>query len=173
MSCGSPRIIEVSASLTRPSDTNNYADNDLVANSTTAGSVVPLSFTIPVGNGRGIKIVGAKLQKTGTAVTGATFDLLLFASSPTVTAGDNAAFATTAVNTSNYIGTIALPAMAAYTDDALSVITSGPQTGGFNPLYTYMRSTDTIYGLIQCAAAYTDEASGEVFTATLLIEQTD
>jgi hypothetical protein len=34
----------VSARFTRPSDTTAYASGDLVANSTTAGSVVPMSF---------------------------------------------------------------------------------------------------------------------------------
>ena len=35
-----------SQSFTRPGDTTPYASGDLVANSTTAGSVVPLTFTI-------------------------------------------------------------------------------------------------------------------------------
>lgn len=170
MSCG-VTFVEVSDSFSRPADTNNYADNDLVANSETAGSVEPLAFAIPVGNGRGFKIVGAKLQKSGVAVTGATFELHLFGSEPTSTAGDNAAFATTTVDTANFLGTIAFPAMTAYTDDALAIIHSGAVTGGFNPIHGYLRSTDTIYGLIQCAAAYTDEASAETFTATLQIEQ--
>lgn len=171
MTVGKPVITEVSDSFTRPADTTNYADNDLVANSATAGSVEPLAFSIPVGNGRGIKIIGAKLQKSGTAVTGATFELHLFAEEPTTTAGDNEAFATTTVDTSGFLGTITFPAMSAYTDDALAIVHVGDQTGGVNPITTYLRSTDVIYGLIQCAAAYTDEASAETFTATLIIEQ--
>jgi len=34
-----------SASFTRPANTTAYADGDLVANSATAASVVPLTFT--------------------------------------------------------------------------------------------------------------------------------
>ena len=36
----------LSASLTRPADTNAYALGDLVADSTTAGAVTPLSFSV-------------------------------------------------------------------------------------------------------------------------------
>ena len=168
MAVGKPIITELTDSFTRPSDTNNYADNDLVANSTTAGSVTPMTFEVPVGNGRGIKIVGAKLQKSGIAVTGANFSLQLYAASPTVANGDNGAFST---NVASYIGAIVFPIMTAYTDDAQTVVYSGAVSGGFNPLYTYLRSTDTIYALVKCEEAYTDEASAEVFTATLIIEQ--
>jgi hypothetical protein len=39
-------INTVSATFTRPSDTTAYASGDLVANSTTAGSVTPLTLTL-------------------------------------------------------------------------------------------------------------------------------
>lgn len=171
MACGSPRIRTASASFTRPADTNNYADNDLVANSTSAGSVVPMEFAIGVGNGRGIRIVGATIQKSGVAVTGATFELWLFGTTPTSTAGDNAAFATTAVDTAQHLGNFIFPAMAAYTNDARAMTYVGDQTGGQNPIFHYMSGESVIYGLLQTAAAYTDEASGETFTITLIYEQ--
>ena len=171
MSCSGIHLRSSSDSFTRPSNTTNYSDNQLVANSTTAASVLPLSFTIDVEDGRGIEIVGIKLQKSGIAVTGATFTVWLFASSPTVTVGDGSTFATTTVDTSGFIGQVDLSAMEAYTDDAMSTIRAGAVSGGFNPFVTYLSSTETIYGLIQTAAAYTDEASGETFTATIFYKQ--
>jgi len=171
MACSGVHLRSASDSFTRPADTNNYSDNDLVANSTAAGSVEPLEFAIDTGEGRGIEIVGIKLQKSGTAVTGATFTVWLFASDPTSTAGDNVAFATTTVDTAGFIGQVDLPAMEAYTDDAMAQIRAGAVSGGFNPFVTYLSSTSTIYGLIQAAAAYTDEASAETFTCTIFYKQ--
>ena len=41
----------VTATLTRPADTTAYASGDLVANSTTAGSVTPLTFNAGASQG--------------------------------------------------------------------------------------------------------------------------
>ena len=98
-----------SDSFDRPADTNNYADNDLVANSVTAGSVTPLEFAIGTGDGRGIEIVGATLQKSGTAVTGATFEMYLFEQEPTTAVGDNVAFTSASFTTSGFLGIIVFP----------------------------------------------------------------
>jgi hypothetical protein len=43
MSCGGPHLRSASDSFVAVA-AGDYADNDLVANSTTAGSVVPMSF---------------------------------------------------------------------------------------------------------------------------------
>lgn len=171
--CTGTKLRSASDSFTRPADTLNYADNDLVANSTTAGSVEPLEFSIGTGEGRGIEILGASLQKSGTGVTGATFELHLFSIEPTTTAGDNAAYAFTASPVSGYLGTIVFPTMQAFSDDAHAIVNVGDQTGGINPIRVYLSSSSIIYGLIHCAAAYTDEASGETFTATIIYKQYD
>lgn len=165
-------IREYTDSFNRPADTNNYADNDLVANSVTAGSVEPLAFQLGTGNGKGASILSARLQKSGVAVTGATFELHLFKTSPTSTAGDNEAFATTTVNTADFIGTIAFPAMAAYTNDALAIRKLGDGASDTMTNSFQVPANGVIYGLIQCGAAYTDEASGETFTATIVVEHT-
>lgn len=163
-----PYVTSVSYSFTRPSDTTAYADEDLVANSTTAGSVVPMSFPIGVANGRGVKIVGLTILKSdGTDVANATFSVRLYGSSPTVANGDNGAIST---DVAGYIGEISPAIMLAYTDDAKTQIYAGAVSGGFNPLYHYLRSSSTIYGLLKAEAAYTP-ASAETFTVTLLIEQ--
>jgi hypothetical protein len=168
MGIGKPTVDQVSNNFTRPADTSAYSANDLIANSTTAGSVVPLSFSISIGNGRGVKIVGARLSKTDeTDVANSSIILHLWTASPTPANGDNGAFSTTGAG---YIGKITFPTMTAFTDDAFAVMESGAVSGGFNPLQTYLRATDTIYGLLQAVAAYSP-ASAEVFTVTLTIEQ--
>ena len=54
------------ASFTRPADTTAYASGDLVANSTTAGSVIPMTFVIRPEN-RGSMIRRARIKKSGTS----------------------------------------------------------------------------------------------------------
>ena len=163
MSCGTS-LRSSTDSFNRPADTTDYADNDLVANSTTAGNVTPLEFEIPVGNGRGLEIVGATLQKSGTGVTGATFELYLFSQAPETAVGDNAAFTPASFSTSGFIGIIVFPTMSAFSDDARAIKYD-------ESLPVYLSSGDTIYGLLVTAAAYTDEASEETFTATIIFKQ--
>lgn len=164
MTCSAVHLRSSSDSFNRPADTNDYADNDLVANSTTAGQVTPLEFSVTPGNGRGFEIIGATLQKSGAGVTGATFELYLFAQEPTTAVGDNAAFTPASFTTSGFIGVVAFPAMTAFSDDARAVKYS-------ESLPVYLSADSTIYGLLVTAAAYTDEASEETFTATIIYKQ--
>lgn len=162
-----PIFATIDDTFDRPADTSVYADEDLIANSTTAGDVVPLAFSVSVGNGRGVRITKAKLIKSGIVVTNATFSLYLYAEEPVVVNGDNGALST---DEASFIGQINFPIMTAYTDDASSLIHSGSVSGGFNAIEHYMRTTDTIYGLLKAEAAYTP-ASAETFTVILTIEQ--
>lgn len=156
-------IRKVSDSFTRPSDTTAYADNDLVANSTTAGSVVPLSFN--VGRG-GLKIVGARIQKSDESdVANATFTLHLFGSSPTVANGDNGAISH---SLSDKFGSISFAIMTAATDEGYSIANGGDSILP-DGLHWYT-ANGRIYGLIQAEAAYSP-ASAEVFAVTLLYER--
>ena len=154
-------IVQVSSTFTRPSNTDAYADNDLVANSVTAGSVTPLKWHI--GNNGGY-LVHARLDKTdATDVANATFSLLLFGASPTVTNGDNGAIA---YNISSFIDTLPFATMLAATDDAYAVL----RVGDTDMLYPVPLPFTTVYGLLQAEAAYSP-ASAEVFTCYLTIEQ--
>jgi hypothetical protein len=82
----------VSANFTRPADTTAYAAGDLVANSTTTGSVVPLAFTSAVREeGCRFRIERIRLRKSGAVLTNASFRVYLFRASPTVSVGDNGA----------------------------------------------------------------------------------
>ncbi len=157
-------IKKVSDSFTRPNDTTAYASGDLVANSTTAGSVTPLTFG--VGRG-GIKIVGARIQKSDeTDVANATFTLHLFGSSPTVANGDNGALSH---SLSDKFGTIAFAIMTAATDEGFTLANGGDSILP-DGLHWYTTSGN-IYGLITAQAAYAPAAQ-EVFGVTLLFDRT-
>lgn len=151
-------IKKVTDSFSRPTNTTAYADTDLVANSETAGSVVPLTFN--VGRG-GIRIKAVALTKTDeTDITNADFVLHLFGSSPTVANGDNG---TISYNFSDKIGEVDLATMVAATDVAHT------RTDGLD--LNWFTALGNIYGLIEAEGAY-GPASGEVFSATLVYERT-
>jgi len=142
--------VQSSSSFTRPNDTTAYGSGDLVANSTTAGSVSPLTFTFP-GNAA---ISRVKLKKSGATPTNANFTLHLYQNSPTVTNGDNGSFASTE---SGWLASIALDATTSLGSDANSTS---------NSFSVPVVASGTVYGLLRAAAAYTPAAQ-EVFTVTL------
>lgn len=145
---------EPSSSFARPADTTAYASGDLVANSTTAGSVTPLSFTVAATSGAAAMIRRARLSKTGTSTTNASFRLHLYSSSPTLANGDNGAWSTSEYD--GYLGYIDIVADQAFTDGASGV-------SGVEEINT---GTVTVYGLLEALAAYTP-SSGETFAVTL------
>lgn len=154
---------QFSASFTRPADTTAYASGDLVANSTTAGSVVPLKFGLNSGasfpySNNGL-IHRIKARKTSTTTTSASFRLHLFKSAPTVANGDNgAASFTGSANYLGYVDTDMSSASTVFTDGLASFAV--PDTDiGFNV-------SGPLYGLVEARAAYTP-ASGETFTFTI------
>lgn len=70
----------VTATLTRASDATQYGIGDIIANSTTAASVVPITFTVARISGGSGRITGCRCTveaASGTIVLPA-FDLLLF-----------------------------------------------------------------------------------------------
>lgn len=144
--------------FTRPADTTAYAQNDVVANSTTAGSVVPLKFAIPWK--RSCIVRGCSIRKSdGADVANATFILHLYRNSPTLANGDNGALST---DYAEKIGTIAPAAMTSYTDDAYTSVMGGN---------FYVDANDRfIYGILVADAAY-QGLSEETFTVTLVVEQ--
>lgn len=162
------RIVNISANFTRPADTTAYASGDLVANSVTAGSVVPMTFTnaarIAAGN---FCVLRARVSKTTTGVTNAAFRVHLFTTSPTnPTNGDNGAFVPSQI--ASYLGYFDITAMVAGTAGAAG---QGGLAAGFgNSLAVALGSGRDIYGLLEARGAYTP-GSAEVFTTTLEIGQ--
>lgn len=152
--------------FTRPANTTAYTAADLIANNATAGSVEPLTFTTSRVVGQGT-ISAIRLYKSDPTATNANFTLHLFTTAPTVTNGDNGAFA---IDTSRYhVGSI-----------DCDMTTGGvPGTAGLSKRFTItngitfdLSATNNrerrLYGFLVANAAYTP-ASGETFGADLEI----
>lgn len=150
-----------SANFTRPNDTTAYAANDLVANSTTAGSVSPMTFTL--GKNRSLVIRAIKIAKSGTTATNGNFHLRLYSSSPTAANGDNGAWSTSGAAT--YVGKLDPAIVEAFTDGC-AVVDSLSESAD---LHVTTGTAGKLYGLLVADAAYTP-AANEVFTVTLYAE---
>lgn len=151
------------ASFVRPSDTTAYATGDLVANSTTANAVVPMSFSLSRATGLGGLIRRIRLRKTGTGITGASFRLHLYSVSPVQTGGagantgDNAAWLTDGAL--NYVGALDVTVDRVFTDGAAG---NGAPVTGAEINFT----ADTYYGLLEARGAYAP-TSGETIEVLL------
>lgn len=159
-------LLKLTASFTRPADTTAYAAGDLCANSTTAGSVTPLTFSNAVrASADGVRIERARIRKSSTGLTNATFRLHLFESSPTLSVGDNAAFNSSGVlgvnNALAYLGSIAVTMQNSGSDGAIGH--GVPLVG--NGIVAQPSAT-TIYGLLEVTGAYTP-TSGETIAVDL------
>lgn len=155
------QIWNPSATFTRPADTTAYAVGDLVANSVTAGSVVPMSF--PTGGNSmpgSTRITRVRLFNNSTVATNANFRVHLYGASPTVANGDNGAWSTN--QAANYLGSIDVASMKAFTDGCSDV---GAASAGSEFLIR-LPAGSTIFALLEARAAYTP-TSGEIFTLTL------
>lgn len=172
--------------FTRPADTTAYAAGataapgnagDLIANSTTAGSVKPLKFRIAKGPGQVAYIRGARMYRTGgTLATGqhniaGAIRLHLFntATRVSVAGGDNAAFNASPV--SNWMGYIDLVAIACApglrTSGAVStqVYWGSPARTG-EMIVNLSAAQVSIQGLLETRIAFTP-ISGEIFTVQI------
>lgn len=148
----------VKGSTTRPADTTAYASGDLVANSTTAGSVVAITLSDATsGGGAPAVIKRVNLRKSGTGVTNASFRVHLFTAAPTVANGDNGAISMTGA--ANYVGQVDVTVGQTFTDGAHGAVAAD-----------YATRSGTLYALIEARGAYTP-ASAEVFTLCLEMAQ--
>lgn len=142
-------------SFTRPTDTTPYTANDLIANDTTAGLVVPLSFTgctktAAGGSGQINKLTGYRSD-----VTAATIRYHFLKTAHAVTGGDNAALIFTSLDVDNYIGSVDITF-----NGVNDIIGSG---GGLvnqavfpnGPLNYVLASGDTIYVFQQALVTFT------------------
>ncbi len=156
--------IKASSSFVRPADTTTYASGDLVANSTTAGSVVPMEFTIArTAAGSGM-IRRARVRKTGTGITGASFRLHLYLSAPAASNGDNGAWLTD--KAADYVGALDVTVDRAFTDGSAG---NGLPVSG-SEINFDLPSGLKIYGLLEARGAYAP-TSGETVTCDLEVIQ--
>ena len=169
------------ATFTRPSDTNAYAVADAIANSTTAGSVIPMSFRVAKNNGGTGKIIGSQLLTDSATAFGA-IRLHLFNRAPFAVAGyqaDNSALALTyaamltgaadqsadGYGVPNKLPLIDFTTFTAYTTSAMSIGVCDQTELDF------MCAPDSqlIYGLLEARAIFTP-ASAQNFSAMLSVE---
>jgi hypothetical protein len=154
------QIWNPSASFTRPNNTTAYASGALVANSITAGAVVPMQ--LPLGGNSipgSTRITRVRLTKSGTVSTNASFRAHFYGASPTVANGDGGAWSSSQAAT--YLGSIDIATMKAFTDGCCDV---GAAAAGSELLIRLAAGT-IFYALIEARAAYTP-AANEVFTLT-------
>src|SRR5713226_10735246 len=106
--------------FTRPNNATAYASGQLVANSTTAGSVVPLAIQVQGNSMPGCtRITRVRLTKSNISPTNANFRVHLYGASPTVANGDGGIWSSN--QAANYLGSIDVPSMKAFTDGCCDV----------------------------------------------------
>ena len=155
-----PPRIPATANFTRPADTTAYAFGDLVANSTTAGSVTPLTIAAARANDQPGQIIAGTLRKSGTGVTNPFFRVHLYRVSPTVTNGDNGAFSTPIAN---WLGCMDVTVAQVGTDGCIgNCVPFGLPSIPFLPA----TGTQNVFALIEARGAYAP-ANAEVFTLEL------
>ena len=160
----------LSATFTRPADTVTYAGGDLVANSTTAGSVTPLSWAVGYTAGwksgyNPIYIPAFRIRKTKALVTNAAFRLHLYLAQPIIaTTGDNGVFGTVVSGNASWLSSYDTTMVALHSDGASGLAV--PTEGSVTPT---VPTGTTLYGLVEALAAYAP-ASAEVFTFEMLYE---
>ena len=98
-------ISRVSSTLTRPADTVTYAQNDLIASSTTAGSISVPTLTVP-NRVQGLRYMIRRVILTTPKTTGmSAFQAFIefWKDAPTFTNPDNGAYAV-ATGAASYLG---------------------------------------------------------------------
>lgn len=157
-----PRLIVVSASsFTRPANTTAYTPLNAVSNNVTAGSVTPVSFTAVDINGAPLTIDRVRISTTdtGASTAGASFRVWFYQSSPTVLAGDGAAFST---NRGTFIGSMT-GNLITFGDGGVALCTSEV---GSRIITLPTSSAETVFALLQTLTTFTP-LSASTFTLTI------
>lgn len=155
-------IRNITGSFTRPGDTTPYTSGDLVANSTTAGSVAAVELRAVGAYPQGASIVRrAVVRKSGTGTTSAAFRVHLYrTSSITFANGDNGAWSTNQV--ANYLGALDITEMRAFTDGAYG---AGVPVFG-SEIMIRLSSGQSVWAVLEARGGYTP-GNAEVFTIGL------
>jgi hypothetical protein len=166
---GQTQALIAATQFARPADTTAYASGDLVANSTTAGSVAALQFATAarVSGGTG-DVIAARITKSTNSVTNAAFRLHLFTVIPTFTsAGDNSALSTVVVAAAKgYVGYIDITAMTGFSDVAWG--TGAPDSA--RQKLPFIAVAQILYGFLEARGAYTP-GNAETFDVSIMVKQ--
>lgn len=153
------RVVVVTApTMTRPANTTQYSTGDLVANSTTAGSVVPLEFDVGGGSGM-VRKIRIRTNRTSGGTTSAVFRVYLFRTAPTVAGGDNAAF--NPANAANFIDAMDVVVNEQFSDGAAN--SSNGAAGEIN--YSLPSGSTKLFGLVRAGAGYTPASAEQISVA--------
>lgn len=144
---------KITASFTRPADTTTYTDQDLLANSTTAGSVTALSYHPGSVSDRILKV---RVSKTSSNLIGANFVVNFYGENPTSLVGDNGPYNTTE---SDFMGAADVGFMSEF---------SNATTATVDLEIPIVFTTGRLFALLEADGAY-QPASAETFTVDLWI----
>ena len=159
---------EISQVVSIPA-TTDYAANDVLSDSASAGSAWNFADVVPITGGSGT-IEGAICILQTTNIT-PLFTLYLFRATPTSQLNDNAA--NTAViwaDRANYIGKIDIPtleSLGAAAADGESV----PGSGNLPKKFVCAENDNDLYGILVTRAAITGEVATHSIYIKLLIRQ--
>jgi hypothetical protein len=165
---------EATYTFVRPADVTAYTAADLVANSTTAGSVVPLSWSLP--SNVPVFIPAFRMTINNPIIANASFRLHLLHTIPTFTsAGDNSIVSTVVATGHAFL-------LAAYSGTLSTVTADGcsgllvPADGGGRWLPMRKKPTATVqttlYGYLEATAAYVP-SSGASISLTMILAKKD
>ena len=156
------------ATITRPADTTAYAAGDVIADSTSAATV--LTFRNACGDGSGGVIRSAMFVSSLVPATKLNADLFLFHTAPTSYGNDNAAFTLSDADAINCVAVISLDGTTAAnvktTDNNCVVINQALAL----PFKQATLSDGALYGVLVARNAYTP-GSGEVLTIKIGIQR--
>jgi hypothetical protein len=160
--------VKVQNEFTRPADTNAYAANDIVSNSTSAGTALLLSNAVRINAGTGY-IVSARVITNTTGIT-PRFRLHFgkTAAGAASVMNDNAAAANayTLLSNSNYLGYMDLAALQSQGGTSVSFVDDNTQR---IPISGAAGSKD-IYCVVETLDAFAP-VSGQKITIQIAIEQ--
>lgn len=149
------------ATLTRPADTNVYANGDLIANSTTAGLVVPVALVVARANDTTGMVRKVRLSTSNVAWAGFTVRVHPFKAAPTSTVGDNGVFS----GSISGVAAVHLGYADVTFDQTFSDGVKGEGVPNVGSEFNFEPSigTQNIFALLEVRGAYTP-ASGQTFT---------
>lgn len=153
----------VGASFTTTATTTALSDLQLLANSSTNTSVVPLTFTnvCRVNAGTGM-VRRARIKISDTGLAGRVLLLNLYQNSPTVTNGDHATFLS---SESNYIGQIPVT-LGQHFNDPIEKGIGAPVTGS-EINFDCASGSRNLYGLIESSGSSGTLQGSKLLTAVL------
>jgi hypothetical protein len=150
-----------SSVLTRPANTTAYAQNELIANSVTAGSVVVPSFQAIAAAGGSGAIKRARLITNASSGLGSiSFHVDFWSAAPTFANGDGGAYAPATGNAS-WLGSMTFSGLTQFGDGASGAAIPNVSTD----ISFVLASSTNIFWSLQCTSAtgFTP-ISGETFT---------